>query len=353
MKKSLSKLLTLALALTMALSLTACGGGDKPAETPNTDKETTQENAANDISTDEAEELPGKIDVELHTTYSIKDYCDITFSDPYVSDENATEHGASGVTITVPATVTITSSGKTLRGLIMRAQLLDERGHSVQQTFTEKYDADELEPGKTYQASYSLFLSDKTEPEALYASIIMNMHEFSVPVDLTKIRPTADAPEVPSEIEIVTGETYSLEGGLDITFGEITYGDIYMMDGIATQSTFGFELPVTIHNVSNDVITYANIRDLYNDKWGTYVFDEKENENDYVCQIDLLYTDRVSYPKQDDIIDVDAKWDTVLKTGRINRFDNIGFAEIKLMGTTFIIHYDATEFLTSNNIPID
>lgn len=236
MKKSLSKLLTLALALTMALSLTACGGGDKPAENPDN---------TNTIAS---------------------------------SDDNSTE---------AP----------------------DNSEEPVTSTPAES------EPVETPE-----------QPEE---------------------------PEVPSEIEVVAGETYSIEGGLDISFGEITYGDIYMMDGIATQSTFGFELPVTIHNVSNNTIAYENISDPYNDKWGTYVFDEKENENDYVCQINLLYTDRLSYPKQDDIIDVDAKWDTVLKTGRINRFDNIGFAEIKLMGTTFIIHYDATEFLTSNNIPID
>ena len=230
MKKNLSQLLTLALALTMALSLTACGGGDKPAETP----------AGN-----------SNISAETHDANK----------DPVIT-----------------------------------APIEDEAVETPEQP---------------------------------------------------------DEPEVPSEIEVVAGETYSLEGGLDITFGEITYGDIYMMDGIATQSTFGFELPVTIHNVSNNTIAYENISDPYNDKWGTYLFDEKENEKDYVCQIDLLYTDRLSYPKQDDIIDVDAKWDTVLKTGRINRLDNIGFAEIKLMDTTFIIHYDATEFLTNNNIPIE
>ena len=98
MKKNLSKLLALALAFALTLSLTACGGGDKPAENPagnsNISVETPDTNDDTVVSTpvetpeqpEEPEEIeiiavPGEIKAVAGETYNVDDRLEITFGE--------------------------------------------------------------------------------------------------------------------------------------------------------------------------------------------------------------------------------------------------------------------------------
>lgn len=214
MKKNLSKLLALALALTMALSLTACGGGDKPAENPDNTNTIASSNDNSTESPDNSEEpvtstpaenepvempeqpeepeVPSEIEIVAGETYIVKDYLDITFGELSHSEYNESGHYT---TIELPVTITL-NMAETPLYVDLDAKSYEANDGGCNGEFELYYTGEqpspvgpnELEPGQTYELLIRgpLYCSNQVPPYG-HIEIVVQDTTFTTPYDISDI----------------------------------------------------------------------------------------------------------------------------------------------------------------------